>query len=138
MLNPSPAVLDTMIRIIMTQTEMTRDDVISALQRTNYDLKRVIREYMTGLPTESSTTTTSTSTNQLRFSEIRNFMDKSVETFRRNQEISRIYQEVMERKRKQAVAAAAAAAATAAASGSESADADADAAVPTVARESKL
>ena len=39
---PSPAVLDTMVRVIMGQTEMTHDEVVSALERTNYDLKDVI------------------------------------------------------------------------------------------------
>ncbi len=44
---PSPAVLDTMIKVIMGQTEMTHEEVVAALERTNYDLKRVIRDYMT-------------------------------------------------------------------------------------------
>jgi hypothetical protein len=44
---PSPAVLDTMVKVIMGQTEMTHEEVISALERTNYDLKKLIRDYMT-------------------------------------------------------------------------------------------
>ena len=102
---PSPAALDMMVRIIMSQTDMTHDEVISGLERTHYDLKKVIREYMT---TSTSTravaesTAAASSTNQLRFSEIRNFMDKSAETFRRNQEMTRIHQQVMEKKKQQA------------------------------------
>jgi aspartate oxidase len=107
---PSPAALDVMVRIIMSQTDMTHDEVISALERTQYDLKKVIREYMTTSASASASTSTSTSasavsTNQLRFSEIRNFMDKSAETFRRNQEITRIHQQVMEKKKQQATVA---------------------------------
>jgi hypothetical protein len=125
---PSPATLDTMIRIVMSQTEMTHDEVVEALQRTNYDLKMVIRQYIAGPGAgPGSTSTVPTSANQLRFSEIRNFMDKSVETFRRNQEISRIYQEVMEKK-KQASAASAASAAAGAAPASVAAGAAAGAA----------
>jgi len=104
---PSPASLDLMIRIIMSQTEMPHDEVVSALERTNYDLKKVIREYMTsGVSTTTESTaaeaSSSVSANQLRFSEIRNFMDKSDETYRRNQEMTRIYQQVMEKKKQQA------------------------------------
>jgi len=106
--NPSPAALDMMVKIIMSQTDMTHDEVISALERTQYDLKKVIREYMTsgaGTSTSTSASTSAVSTNQLRFSEIRNFMDKSAETFRRNQEIARIHQQVMEKKKQQAAVA---------------------------------
>ena len=104
---PSPASLDLMIRIIMSQTEMPHDEVVSALERTNYDLKKVIREYMTSGASSSTESTaaaasSSVSANQLRFSEIRNFMDKSDETYRRNQEMTRIYQQVMEKKKQQA------------------------------------
>lgn len=104
---PSPASLDLMIRIIMSQTEMPHDEVVSALERTNYDLKKVIREYMTsGVSTTTESTaveaSSSVSANQLRFSEIRNFMDKSDETYRRNLEMTRIYQQVMEKKKQQA------------------------------------
>ena len=105
--SPSPAALDMMTRIIMSQTDMSHEEVILALERTNYDLKKVIREYMTsgsGSGSESgsgSGSGSSVSVNQLRFSEIRNFMDKSAETFRRNQEMTRIYQQVMEKKKKQ-------------------------------------
>lgn len=112
---PSPASLDLMIRIIMSQTEMPHDEVVSALERTNYDLKNVIREYMTSGASSSTESTaavaaasSSVSANQLRFSEIRNFMDKSDETYRRNQEMTRIYQQVMEKKKQQAAEAAAA------------------------------
>jgi hypothetical protein len=118
---PSPAVLDTMTKIIMGQTEMTQEEVISALEQTNYDLKRVIREYMGGgrSRVEETSTLSSMSTNQLRFSEIRSFMDKSDESYLRKKEMVRIYNEVNERKK--AAAAAAAAAAAGAAAGAEGA-----------------
>ena len=111
---PSPAALDMMVRIIMSQTDMTHEDVIAALDRTQYNLKQVIREYMTSGSGSGAASTTAAaaavSTNQMRFSEIRNFMDKSAETFRRNQEMTRIYQQVQEKKKQQAETAAAAAA----------------------------
>ena len=108
---PSPAVLDTMTRVIMSQTEMTEDEIKSALERTNYDLKRVIREYMRGdvvIP-EVASNTTSCSENQMRFSEIRNFMDKSSEDYYRRQEMTKIYNQVLEKKKVAAAAEAAAA-----------------------------
>ena len=111
---PSPAVLDTMTKIIMCQTEMTQEEVISALERTNYDLKRVIREYMGGGRSRVEETSASISTNQLRFSEIRSFMDKSDESYLRKKEMVRIYNEVNERKKAAAAAAAAEGAAGAA------------------------
>ncbi len=43
---PSAAVIDTMTKVIMSQTDMTEEQVKTALEHTNYDLKRVIREYM--------------------------------------------------------------------------------------------
>jgi len=66
------------------------------------------------------------SVNQMRFNEIRNFMDNAAESFRRTQEMNRIYNQVMEKKKTMAAAAttsataAAAAATTAATSVSES------------------
>ena len=113
---PPPGVLDTMVRVIMGQTEMTHEEVVSALERTNYDLKRVIRDYMTASTTTSASTSASTSatasatntpssTNQLRFSEIRSFMDKSDLMYYRRQEMNRIYNEVLERKKAEAAAA---------------------------------
>ena len=111
---PPPGVLDTMVRVIMGQTEMTHEEVVSALERTNYDLKRVIREYMTdGQDATSTATATATatlsSTNQLRFSEIRGFMDKSDLMYYRRKEMNRIYNEVLERKKAEAAADAEAA-----------------------------
>jgi hypothetical protein len=112
---PSPAVIDTMVRIILSQTEMTEEEIKTALEKTNYDLKRVIREYMSGTdtavsvaPTTTTTTTTTAanSTNQLRFSEIRNFMDKSDQQYYRRQEMQKIYNDVLERKKAAAATAA--------------------------------
>lgn len=112
---PGPAALDMMVRIVMSQTDMTHEDVIAALERTQYNVKQVIREYMRSGPLSAAASaaaaSAAVSTNQLRFSEIRHFMDKSAETFRRNQEMTRIYQQVMEKKKQQAETAAAAAAA---------------------------
>ena len=111
---PPPGVLDTMVRVIMGQTEMTHEEVVSALERTNYDLKRVIREYMTD-GQDATATSTLSSTNQLRFSEIRGFMDKSDLMYYQRKEMTRIYNEVLERKKAAAEAAAEAAAAAVAA-----------------------
>ena len=108
---PSPAVLDTMVRVIMSQTEMTEEEIKTALERTNYDLKRVIREYMRGdtvAPESVANNTASSSTNQLRFSEIRNFMDTSSEQYYRRQEMQKVYNEVLERKKAMAASASAA------------------------------
>ena len=115
---PSPAVLDTMTRIIMSQTEMTEEEIKVALEKTNYDLKRVIREYMKGgidsINTNVSTNaSTSMSANQMRFSEIRSFMDKSAEQYYRRQEMTKIYNQVLERKKAEASAGTAASARTA-------------------------
>ena len=108
---PPPAVLDTMTRVILSQTEMSEEEVKTALERTNYDLKRVIREYMLGENSNNTKpTTVNTSTNQLRFSEIRNFMDKSAEQYYRRQEMAKIYNQVLDRKKAAAAAAAAEAA----------------------------
>jgi len=110
---PSPAVLDTMVKVIMAQTEMTHEEVVGALERTNYDLKRVIREYMGGGGNDATTKATSVSSssmNQLRFSEIRQFMDTSDQMYYRRQEMTKIYNQVLERKKAEAEAAAAAAA----------------------------
>ncbi len=103
---PSPAVIDTMVKIIMGQTEMTHEEVVSALERTNYDLKQVIREYMGGSNGQTAMGTSSSSTNQLRFSEIRQFMDTSDQMYYRRQEMTKIYNQVLERKRAEAEAAA--------------------------------
>lgn len=121
---PSPAVLDTMVKVIMAQTEMTHEEVVSALERTNYDLKRVIREYMGGGGNDATTkatngTSSSSSMNQLRFSEIRQFMDTSDQMYYRRQEMAKIYNQVLERKKAEAAAAAAAAGATEAATTSK-------------------
>ncbi len=107
---PSPAVLDTMVRVIMGQTEMTHDEIVCALERTNYDIKRVIRDYIQGGSTSTSTSTCSSlSANQLRFSEIRSFMDKSDAMYYRRQEMTKIYNQVLEKKKAAAATAAAAA-----------------------------
>lgn len=121
---PSPAVLDTMVKIIMSQSDMTHERVVSELERTNYDLKRVIRDYMRGSGGDSAggdgvndtaaEAAVAASANQLRFSEIRNFMDKSSEMYYRRKEMERIYNEVLDKKNAAAAAASAAAASAAA------------------------
>lgn len=107
---PSPATIDTMVRVILSQTAMTDDEIKTALVRTNYDLKRVIREYMSGVSTDAVSTTTTTATttsaNQLRFSEIRSFMDKADEQYYRRKEMERVYNEAIERKKAAEAAAA--------------------------------
>jgi len=108
---PSPAAMDTMVHIILSQTAMTEDEIKTALVRTNYDLKRVIREYMSGVSTDAVATTATSSANQLRFSEIRSFMDKADEQYYRRKEMERVYNQAIERKKAEAAAAAAAAAA---------------------------
>ena len=106
---PSPAVVDTMVKVIMGQTEMSHDEVVSALERTNYDLKRVIREYMCGGSSNGAAKESPlTSKNQLRFSEIRQFMDTSDQMYYRRQEMTKIYNQVLERKKAEAEAEAAA------------------------------
>jgi hypothetical protein len=103
-----------MVKIIMSQTDMSHERVVTELERTNYDLKRVIRDYMRGGDSEvkdcavsnAAGATAAASTNQLRFSEIRNFMDKSSEMYYRRKEMERIYNEVLEKKRAAAGACA--------------------------------
>lgn len=93
----------------MSQTEMTEEEIKTALERTNYDLKRVIRDHMRGdsvTPPVIASDNTSSSTNQMRFSEIRNFMDKSSEDYYRRQEMTRIYNQVLEKKKAAAEATA--------------------------------
>ena len=105
-----------MVHIILSQTAMTEDEIKTALVRTNYDLKRVIREYMSGVSTDTvattATTTATSSANQLRFSEIRSFMDKADEQYYRRKEMERVYSEAIERKKAAAAAEAAASAAS--------------------------
>lgn len=100
----------------MSQTDMTHECVVSELERTNYDLKRVIRDYMRGgggdavgsivSVSDSSSSSSASSANQLRFSEIRNFMDTSSEMYYRRKEMEKIYNEVLEKKRAAAAEAA--------------------------------
>jgi hypothetical protein len=114
-----------MVKIIMSQSDMTHERVVSELERTNYDLKRVIRDYMRGSggsdsagcdgvnDTAAAAAASTASANQLRFSEIRNFMDKSSEMYYRRKEMERIYNEVLEKKNAAAAASAASEAAVA-------------------------
>ena len=105
----------------MSQTDMSHERVVTELERTNYDLKRVIRDYMRGGDSEVKDCAVSdaagaASTTQLRFSEIRNFMDKSSEMYYRRKEMERIYNEVLEKKKAEAEAAGASGASEASAS----------------------
>jgi len=112
---PTEAQLKSYTKIIMSQTDMTEDDVLASLTLNEYNVVKVIRSYMSN-NTSVSTTEKSVftqgdapaSTNQLRFNEIRGFMDKAAENFRRSQEMNKIYQQVMERKKQMAAAAEAA------------------------------
>jgi hypothetical protein len=119
-----------MVKIIMSQSDMTHERVVSELERTNYDLKRVIRDYMRGSGGDSAggdsveaigsvsdpaaAAAATASANQLRFSEIRNFMDKSSEMYYRRKEMERIYNEVLDKKNAAASEAAASGAAASA------------------------
>jgi len=116
---PSEAQLKSYVKIIMSQTDMSEDDVLASLTLNEYNILKVIRSYMSNnkhtTNNDKSVFTQSTvpsSTNQLRFNEIRGFMDKAAENFRRNQEMNKIYQQVMERKKQIALARAAEAAHT--------------------------
>jgi aspartate oxidase len=99
---------------------MSEEDILVSLKEHNYDIVKVVRAYIkdgkTTQPEEAADTvnkTTTQSVNQMRFNEIRNFMDQAADSFRRNQEMNRIYQQVMEKKKAHAAAAAAASAASA-------------------------
>lgn len=115
---PSESHIHLYVQIVKGQTDMLEEDIIESLKRHNYDIVKVVREYIKGerqgggfekeqVVEESKPI--HTSANQLRFNEIRSFMDKASESFRKNQEMNRIYQQVMEKKKAHAAAAAAAA-----------------------------
>jgi hypothetical protein len=118
---------------------MSDDDIVVSLKEHNYDMLKVIRSYINGdkrnttkgdKPANNENATGSDSdagakkapviernvqsVNQMRFNEIRNFMDNAAESFRRTQEMNRIYNQVMEKKKTMAAAATAAAATTSA------------------------
>ena len=120
---PSEAQLKSYVKIIMSQTDMTEDDVLASLTLNEYNPVKVIRSYMLSNRSESSSSEKTvftqsavpSSTNQLRFNEIRGFMDMAADKFRRNQEMNKIYQQVMERKKQIAMARTAALEAAAAA-----------------------
>jgi hypothetical protein len=136
---PSEAQLQCYIQVIRGQTDMSDDDIVVLLKEHNYDMLKVIRSYINGgkrnttngdKPANNENATGSDSdagakkapviernvqsVNQMRFNEIRNFMDNAAESFRRTQEMNRIYNQVMEKKKTMAAMAAMAAAATAA------------------------
>jgi len=135
---PSEAQLQCYIQVIRGQTDMSDDDIVVSLKEHNYDMLKVIRSYINGdkrnttkgdKPADNENATGSDSdagakkapviernvqsVNQMRFNEIRNFMDTAAESFRRTQEMNRIYNQVMEKKKTMAAMAAAATAATA-------------------------
>lgn len=121
---PSESHIHLYVQIVKGQTDMPEEDIIESLKRHNYDIVKVVREYIKGdcdgkgngseteqvMDNSKQMQNVQPSTNQLRFNEIRSFMDKASESFRKNQEMNRIYQQVMEKKKAQAQAAAAAAA----------------------------
>lgn len=123
---PSESHIHLYVQIVKGQTDMPEEDIIDSLKRHNYDIVKVVREYIKGdcegkgkgseteqvVDDSKQMQNVQLSTNQLRFNEIRSFMDKASESFRKNQEMNRIYQHVMEKKKAQAAAAAAAAAST--------------------------
>jgi hypothetical protein len=128
---PSDAQLQCYIQVIRGQTDMSDDDILVSLKEHNYDMLKVIRSYINGVKSnttkgdkpadneKASDDTANTlsspviernvqSVNQMRFNEIRNFMDNAAESFRRTQEMNRIYNQVMEKKKTMAAMAAAA------------------------------
>lgn len=142
---PSEAQLQCYIQVIRGQTDMSDDDIVVSLKEHNYDMLKVIRSYINGgkrnttkgdKPADNENATGSDSdagakkapviernvqsVNQMRFNEIRNFMDNAAESFRRTQEMNRIYNQVMEKKKTMAAAAAATSAAAATTTVSES------------------
>lgn len=117
---PNEAQINCYLQIVKGQTDMSEEDILVSLKEHNYDIVKVVRAYIkdgkTTQPEEAADTvnkTTTQSVNQMRFNEIRNFMDQAADSFRRNQEMNRIYQQVMEKKKAHAAAAAAASAASA-------------------------
>ena len=114
---PNEAQINCYLQIVKGQTDMSEEEILVSLKEHNYDIVKVVRAYIksgkTTQPAEvdSVNNHTSQSVNQMRFNEIRHFMDKAADSFRRNQEMNRIYQQVMEKKKAHAAAAAAAAAA---------------------------
>jgi hypothetical protein len=114
---PNEAQINCYLQIVKGQTDMSEEEILVSLKEHNYDIVKVVRTYInSGKNTQSTdfadpvNKTTSQSVNQLRFNEIRHFMDKAADSFRRSQEMNRIYQQVMEKKKAQAQAQAAAAA----------------------------
>ena len=111
---PSEAQINCYLQIVKGQTDMSEEDILVSLKEHNYDIVKVVRAYIksgkTTQPTEVESVNNAAlqSVNQMRFNEIRHFMDKAADSFRRNQEMNRIYQQVMEKKKAHAAAAAAA------------------------------
>ena len=125
---PCEAQIQCYIQVIRGQTDMSDEDILVSLKEHNFDMLNVIRSYITGVKSnntkgdkpsdnEKAMDTDATevpviernmqSVNQLRFNEIRNFMDTAAESFRRTQEMNRIYNQVMEKKKTMAAMAAA-------------------------------
>lgn len=125
---PSEAQIQCYVQVVRGQTDMSDDDILVSLKEHNYDILKVIRSYITGVKRDASKKDDKAengadsenaqasvpaiernmqSVNQLRFNEIRNFMDTAAESFRRNQEMNRIYNQVMEKKKMMAAMAAA-------------------------------
>ena len=109
---PNEAQINCYLQIVKGQTDMSEEEILVSLKEHNYDIVKVVREYIkngkTTQPAEFDSVNSAAlqSVNQMRFTEIRNFMDKAAESFRRNQEMNRIYQQVMEKKKADAAAAA--------------------------------
>ena len=102
---PNEAQINCYLQIVKGQTDMSEEDILVSLKEHNYDIVKVVRAYIKSGKTtqpaevEAINHAASQSVNQMRFNEIRHFMDKAAESFRRNQEMNRIYQQVMEKKK---------------------------------------
>ena len=111
---PNEAQINCYLQIVKGQTDMSEEDILVSLKEHNYDIVKVVRAYIKSGKTtqpaevEAINHAASQSVNQMRFNEIRHFMDKAADSFRRNQEMNRIYQQVMEKKKAHAAASAAA------------------------------
>lgn len=110
---PNEAQINCYLQIVKGQTDMSEEEILVSLKEHNYDIVKVVRAYIksgkTTQPAEVEAINNAAlqSVNQMRFNEIRHFMDKAADSFRRNQEMNRIYQQVMEKKKAHAAAAAA-------------------------------
>jgi len=88
------------IRIVLNQTNYSREEAIEKLENTKYDALKVIKEYM-GISEKKEVNNTSKSLHQKRYDVIRECMDNAANNFRKQQEQAKIYNELMEKRKKE-------------------------------------